>query len=132
MAQLNGLTITRSGAASTDKSQTDNTAPGSAPVSGAILAVPPAILPVNAAGDPAPPTTAYLGYAWSGGAATLNGNAVSGNVGLSAAPGTGTHVLSVAGTPFTPPSASGPTRQRRSPPRPRRSAPAPARRWPGT
>ncbi|MFN8641668.1 MAG: hypothetical protein U0802_08440 [Candidatus Binatia bacterium] len=99
-AQLNALVVTRSGAASTDKSATDNTALGSAPVSAAILAVPPAILPSNAAGDPAPPTSSYLGYAWTGGAATLDGNAVSGNFGLGSAPGTGAHVLSVAGTPF--------------------------------
>jgi len=100
-AQLNSLVVGRSGAAATAKSQSANSAPGSAPVAGAILAVPPIILPTTAVGDAAPPTAAFLAYAWSGGAATLNGNAVSGNVGLTAAPGTGTHTLSVGGSPFT-------------------------------
>ena len=42
----------------------------------------------------------YLGYAWSGGSATLDGQAVSGNAGMSSA-GPGTHTLSVGGTDFT-------------------------------
>jgi len=101
VAQLNSLTISRSGAASTTKSQSANSAPGSAPLVGAILAVPPSILPNNANGDSAPPTTSYLAYAWSGGSASLDSSSVSGNAGLSAASGTGTHTLTVGGTPFT-------------------------------
>ena len=101
VAQLNSLVVTRANGTSTAKSQIDNTALASAPLVGDIHAVPPAILPVNAAGDPAPPTTSYLGYAWSSGSATFDMAAVSGNAGLSAATGTGTHVLSVGGTPFS-------------------------------
>jgi hypothetical protein len=103
VAQLNTLVVNRANGTSTVKSQVDNSALASAPLVGAILAVPPVILPVNAAGDPAPPTTSYLGYAWSGGGATLDGNAVSGNAGLSPATGTGTHVLAVGGAQFSVP-----------------------------
>ncbi|MFN8642843.1 MAG: hypothetical protein U0802_14775 [Candidatus Binatia bacterium] len=99
-SQLNGLTVTRSNGASTDKSQTDNSLLASAPVVGALLAVPSDILAVNAVGDSAPPTTSYLAYAWSGGSATLDGSAVSGNAGLTPAAGTGGHTLVVGGTSF--------------------------------
>ncbi|MEO8601337.1 MAG: hypothetical protein ABI629_02050 [bacterium] len=101
VAQLNSLTVARSGAASTVKSQTANSNLGSAPLSGAIIAVPPDLLQGGAVDDATPPNPIYLGYAWSGGAATLNGSGVSGNFGFSAAAGTGTQTLSVAGTPFT-------------------------------
>lgn len=92
--QLNGLTLH-----GTAKAPTANTVPGAAPVAGAIVAAPPTRLPTVAAGDAAGPTASYLGIAWSGGAATLDGVGVGGNFGL--ANGTvGSHVLSVAGTPF--------------------------------
>jgi hypothetical protein len=100
VAQLNSLVVSRSNGTSTAKSQTANSAPASAPVVGAILAVPPAILPVNAAGDSAPPTISYLGYAWSGASATLDSGSVSGNAGLSPTVATGTHVLAVGSTQF--------------------------------
>ena len=51
------------------------------------------------AGFPASPTLSYLGYAWSGGSVTFDGQAVTGNAGVSSA-GTGTHTLSVGGTDF--------------------------------
>jgi predicted outer membrane repeat protein len=101
VSQLNSLVVSRGNGTTTDKATTTNTALGSAPVGGILLGVPPVILPINAVGDSAPPTAAYLAYAWDGGSATLNGNAVSGNAGLTAAPGTGSHVLSVGGTPFS-------------------------------
>ena len=50
----------------------------------------------------------YLGYAWSGGSATLDGQAVSGNAGMSSA-GPGTHTLSVGGTDFTASISQAPT-----------------------
>ena len=100
VAQLNSLVVNRSNGTSTAKSQSANSAPASAPVVGAILAVPPAVLPVNAAGDSAPPTISYLGYAWSGASATLDGGSVSGNAGLSPTVATGTHVLAVGSTQF--------------------------------
>lgn len=88
----------------------DNVGPGAAPVVGIIRAVPPLRLPGAAAGDPVGPTTAYLGVAWSGGAATLDGAPIAGNAGLQAA-SAGSHTLSVAGSPFTTAILSGPAPQ---------------------
>jgi hypothetical protein len=106
--QLNSLVVMRSGGPSTAKSQTSNKALGSPPVVGAILSAPPMILSTNAQGDPAPPTLFYLGYAWSGGSSTLDGQAVTGNAGVSSA-GPGTHTLSVGGTNFTASISQAPT-----------------------
>ena len=100
VAALNSLVVTHSGTPNTDKAPSnDNTAPGSAPVAGAIRAVPPAKVPTGAIGDAAGPTVAYVGYGWSGGSATLDGSPRAGNSGLEAA-GPGAHTLSVAGSPF--------------------------------
>lgn len=73
----------------------------SAPVAGAMVAAPPNILSTNAAGDAAPPTTSYLGYAWTGGSATVNGGAVAGNAGVQAAASSGTQTLQVGASSFT-------------------------------
>ncbi len=74
---------------------------GAAPAAGALVAAPPRILSTNAAGDAAPPTVSYLGYAWTGGSATLNGSAVAGNAGLQAATSSGTQTLQVGASTFT-------------------------------
>lgn len=103
---LNTLEVVRSGAPNTFKSQVDNTQPGTAPIAGALLAVPPQALATNAPGDPAPPTDTWLGYAWSGDTATLDGAEVSGNTGVSAAT-VGNHELLVGSTPFTATTANG-------------------------
>jgi predicted outer membrane repeat protein len=95
VAQLNSLSLHGS-----PKAPTANTGVASAPATGAIIAAPNTVLATNAAGDAAPPTTAYVAYAWSGGSATLNGGGVSGGSGLTAMPA-GAHTLSVAGTPFS-------------------------------
>ncbi len=96
--ELNSLVVNRTGGTpSTDKSQVDNTNPGSAPVVAEVRAAPTAILPAGAAGDPAGPTAAFVGYAWTGGNATLDGAPVSGFAGLSQV-GAGSHVLDVGGT----------------------------------
>jgi hypothetical protein len=109
VAGLNNLVVDRSGTSDTDKAPSDNnTAPPSAPVTGALLAVPPQRLPDNAAGDAAGPTASYLAYAWSGGSATLNGSSRAGNSGLEAAGGPGVQTLSVAATPFTATVSDGP------------------------
>jgi hypothetical protein len=101
VAQLNSLVVSRSNGTSTDKSpNNDNVALGSAPIVGAILAVPSSVLATNASGDSAPPTTSYLVYAWSGGSATLDGSPVSDYAGLSSYTSAGAHTLSVGGTPF--------------------------------
>jgi hypothetical protein len=106
--QLNSLVITRSEGLSTTKSQTPNTLLSSPLVVRTIQSVPQKILSTNANGDPFPPTLAYLGYAWNGGLATLDGQAVSGNAGVSSA-GTGTHFLSVGGTNVTASISQAPT-----------------------
>jgi len=98
-AGLNDLVVNRNNGTQTDKGS-GNTALTSAPKLGAILAVPPQILSTNAIGETDLPTLAYLGYAWSGGSATLDGQSVTGNTGVSIA-GKGTHTLSVGGTNFT-------------------------------
>jgi hypothetical protein len=54
---------------------------------------------VTAAGDDEPVTTSYLGYAWDGGSATLDGASVSGGRGWGPT-SAGTHTLDVAGTEF--------------------------------
>ena len=98
--QLNSLVISRSGGPSTEKSQVDNTALSTPPVIGTIFASPSDVLSEGAVGDAGSPV-AYLGYAWSGGSATLNGTPISGKAGWSVATGVGTHTLSVNGNPFT-------------------------------
>ena len=99
-AGLNALEVVRSGAPNTFKSQVDNSQPGTAPVVGALLAVPPQTLGANAPGDPAPPTDTWLGYAWSGDTATLDGNPVTGNTGVSAST-VGIHELLVGSNLLT-------------------------------
>lgn len=95
--ELNSLVINRTGGTpSTDKSQTNNSNPSSAPKVASIAAAPRVILAEGAAGDPAGATAAYVGYAWTGGSATLNGSQVSGFNGLAQVP-EGIHVLDVNG-----------------------------------
>jgi len=100
VAQLNSLVVQRANGTSTPKSQTANTALANAPIVGMVIAAPLHILNTTAAGDPPPPTSAYLGYAWSGGSATLDGVTVSGNAGVTGTTSLGSHTLSVGGTPF--------------------------------
>lgn len=94
-AELNNLIITHSGV---DKGS-GNSWLSSAPVLGALLAAPRRILPLTAVGDGQPSTESYLGYAWDGGNATLDGSAVSGGRGWGPT-NVGTHTLNVSGTPF--------------------------------
>lgn len=95
VSQLNSLALH-----GLQKAPASNSALGTAPVVGAILAVPPARLPSAAAGDSTSTSPAYLGYAWSGASnATLDAQTRSGNSGLEAA-GSGSHTLSVASVPF--------------------------------
>lgn len=97
-SELNSLVVNRSGGTpSTVKSQANNTGPSSAPKVAVILPVPTRVLDRGAAGDPAGPTEAFVGYAWTGGSATLNGGSVSGFTGLSDAT-VGGYVLNVGGT----------------------------------
>jgi hypothetical protein len=96
VSQLNSLVIAHSGV---DKATVANQWSSSAPVLGAIRAAPTAVLPTTAAGDPTSTTASYLGYAWSGGNATLDGSPVAGGIGFGAT-SVGTHVLNVDGQQF--------------------------------
>jgi hypothetical protein len=108
VAGLNALVVMR-GAGNTDKApNNDLVGPGTAPVMGAIRAVPSAVLPTAAPGEGLP-VPAYVGYAWSGGSATLNGTPVAGNAGLLPTTSAGSYTLNVAGTPFATAVAGGPT-----------------------
>lgn len=91
VAQMNALSL--HGQA---KSPVANSGLGSAPVIAAIQSAPSRVLPTQAVGDPAQPTAAYVSYAWSGAAATLNGVPVSNSFGT-AAMAPGAHTLSVDG-----------------------------------
>ena len=96
---LNSAVISRTNGSTTTKSVQDNAALGGAPVVGAIRAVPRKIIPVTAAGDTDSSTRAYVGYAWSGGSATLNGQGVSGGSGFQEV-SSGIQTLSVNGQQF--------------------------------
>jgi predicted outer membrane repeat protein len=96
--QLNNLTIMRSNGPDTDKSQIPNTSLNVAPKLGTVLNVPTQILPTHPSGDPAGNTPTYVGYAWSGGSATLNGNPLTGNAGLTISTNPATYTLVVGGT----------------------------------
>ena len=98
---LNSLVVTRSNGTSTAKSQSDNKTLRSAPALGAILAVPPAVYPTSAQGDPSPPTGAYLGYASSGGSVSLDGVKMSSNTGLEEKTESGEYKLTVGGASFS-------------------------------
>ena len=98
-AGLNALVVTRNGGVpSTDKSQINNSQLTVPAVIGDILGVPPQIQSTGASGETGP-TESYLGFAWSGGSATLDGTGVTGNTGLQTATA-GTHTLNVSGQNF--------------------------------
>ena len=105
---LNSLVVTRSNGTSTDKATIANSAYGSLPKIGLILAAPSKVLSGGAVGDlGAQP--AYLAYGWVGGNATVDGSTVSGNAGWSTTTTTGNHTLDVAGTSFTTSISQAPT-----------------------
>jgi predicted outer membrane repeat protein len=79
---LNALVIRRAGGPTTVKSTVPNQALASAPAAGSLAAFPPA-------GSPSARSAPFLAYAWTGGAATLNGAPLPLHAGLieGAAPG---------------------------------------------
>jgi hypothetical protein len=81
----------------TDKSQVANSTVGSEPTTGRLLAVPPSIIDEVAEGDAATATESFLGYAWSGSSATLDGQNLSSRTGLVEDADIGTHTLRVDG-----------------------------------
>ena len=93
-AGLNSLVVNRSNGISTDKSVTNNSQTSGPIVSGDILAVPRALNPTRGIYE------VRLGYAWTGGSATLNGNSVNGNANVSVITTPGTYILLVNGVQF--------------------------------
>ena len=94
VAGLNNLVVVRAGAPNTNKSQIANSALGAAPITGTIIATPTQLLDRTAAGDAMATTEAFVGFAWSGASAQLDGVTVTGNAGLDDV-GTGVHTLQV-------------------------------------
>lgn len=91
---LNALTVTRT-AGNTDKSTIDNSDLSSVPEIGTLLAAPPLVLSIHASGDSAAPSTTWLGYAWEGGTATIDGSGLgSSHTGVLTADA-GPHTLTV-------------------------------------
>jgi hypothetical protein len=80
----------------TDKSLVNNSELGSEPNSAMLLPVPSSIIDEVAAGDPASSTEAFLGYAWSGSSATLDGQPLSMKSGFVESD-VGIHTLAVGG-----------------------------------
>lgn len=103
-AELNALVISHSGV---DKG-TGNSWLSNPPELGALHAVPHRILNVTAVGDPDSVTRSYLGYAWDGGNATLDGSPVSGGYGWGPT-SAGTHNLWVQDNQFQANVGVGPT-----------------------
>jgi hypothetical protein len=93
--ELNGLTIPRTGAPATDKSTRNNVRLTSVPRVGRLVAAPARALSTTAPGDPDDSGSAFLGYAWSGNAASLDGVALAERSGVRTAPEAGNHALRV-------------------------------------
>jgi hypothetical protein len=106
---LNNLVVSRSSAPATDKSpQGNNLLLSSAPTIAVLRAAPASVLPVTAVGDPTSVTTSYLGYAWSGTSATLNGASLPSETGVQAGSGAGSYTLQVGGSSASATVAQGP------------------------
>ena len=104
VSQLNSLTITGSGVV---KTVSANTALTSSATVGAVLMVPPTILTAGVSGETLP-IPSFVGYASSGGSASLDGAAQTKGSGIVATGADGTHTLTVGGSSFTtPPSPAG-------------------------
>jgi hypothetical protein len=100
VTELNQLVVDRGNGNTTTKAPAgDNVFLSAPPVVGAALTAPSRIIPATAAGDPWVATRSYLGVAWGGGSATLDGQGVTGHWGLLAA-SLGPHTLEVDGEEF--------------------------------
>ncbi|MEM1177369.1 MAG: hypothetical protein AAGM22_03420 [Acidobacteriota bacterium] len=95
VTELNSLVITRSGAANTAKSQVDNIGPAQVPSVGAVQATPPRTFQTVAVGETGP-SPAYLGWAWEGNTANLQGAGITNHTGYRA-DNAGTYALNVDG-----------------------------------
>ncbi len=80
--QMSSLVVQRSGGSSSPKSIVPNVDLVAPPSYATLLAVPSRILAAHAAGDPPSSGTAWLGYAWSGASAQLDGVTLTDRAGL--------------------------------------------------
>jgi hypothetical protein len=87
---LNSLVVSRNGGPTTVKSAAPNRALFAPPVAGSLKAIP-------AAGSPSARSAPFLAYAWSGGAATLNGAPLFSHEGVIEGAAPGGYSLSVDG-----------------------------------
>ena len=75
VAGLNSMVVDRGSGNTTDKAPfNDNSALGTQPVMGELIAVPPQIINAVATGDAGSSTTSYLAWAWDGSCAELDGS----------------------------------------------------------
>ncbi len=98
VTELNAYVAVRNnGVGNTDKApNNDNFVLTSAPTLGAISAAPPVILHTGAPGETMVPTEAFLAWAWTGGAATLDNTPLAGSSGVGfGTAGSGIHTLEV-------------------------------------
>jgi hypothetical protein len=102
-SELNALTVTRVNGTSTQKAPEPNTSLSSKPSVGTLMAVPSSFIELASTSLQASAIhTYYLGYAWSGGSATLDGSPLSNNAGVIQVSDSGNvHTLLVDGVPFT-------------------------------
>lgn len=94
--QMSGLVVQRTGGTSSPKSNVPNVDLATAPAHAVLIAAPSRILAVHAAGDPPPAGTTWLGYAWSGTSAHLDGGDLADRAGLQEATA-GVHELRIDG-----------------------------------
>ncbi len=100
VSELNAYVAVRNGGiGNTDKApNNDNTFLTTSPILGVISAAPPVIFHTAAPGELTVPTPAYLAWAWSGGAATLDTTPLNGSSGFGfGTAGSGIHTLEVDG-----------------------------------
>ncbi|MEM8961646.1 MAG: right-handed parallel beta-helix repeat-containing protein [Acidobacteriota bacterium] len=95
---LDDLVVVRTGAPSTDKSDGGNQRLASRPREGVLVAAPSRIRTDPPPGEPAP-SPAWLGWLWSGTAATIDGAALGSRVGSRPETVAGERVLTVDGEP---------------------------------
>jgi len=98
VAELNNLVVNRAIGTSTTKSQIPNTPLESIPSLGMLFSAPGRILRKTASGDSETYSPAYLGYAWSGDSALLDGNVVYGGSGIQGTTSPNIHTLFVGGS----------------------------------
>jgi hypothetical protein len=92
--QMSSLVVQRSGGSNSPKANVPNVDLAAPPSYGTLLVVPSRILATHAAGDPPASGHAWLGYAWSGASAQLDGVTLVDRAGLLEAT-SGSHELQV-------------------------------------